>query len=978
MRRAGVLGKTTPLSVSHVLRGQLTDQSTLSGPARIAAPSPRVVTATDVVLQPTGFTSQQWQDFTTFWNKARSHANAIYGLPAPEQRGKVVRVVVNNNAGDGYYERPESAASAGGRISYQPYVPGDFQDDFCDAACGVQRARDANNFNLLKLVLFSYKGKYQFNLDAWELGFANAAALLTLYNAQGKPASFDPVESIFYPLPIYDFLNRPDLGNKHFVTSGSGLNGLASLRISMAMSAWLKVYAENPAFFRQFHESYYSQGIELQDNAEGLIQLASKYAPSVEGLTFQDWYRRQYVLDTSIKVGDKLWAANYLVDGDRLQGKLFLGTAQYYRTTSRGDEIPLSGKMTVQAFDETGTDITAKSPDLARKNSFDFGVYERGYAETSYPVGEDLAYPYFRDTGSPDSGLFTLKFQTATAEATAYLPSGVLYNGTSRNGFFGGVVGSSKGAVTVKTTYGAPKATLARGAFGAALAYRSQPSLKTQFILQPTDGAAPREFTRNTGWSINQGKPYSVGVLLETSPGNAAVTHTFKRSGSNQWRLISLPLHPAESNENRILPGAKDYARYRTVALPSPSLSGINLKFGITGEKHDLYPNIRESFAPGRGMWVRLTSDLTATIRGGEPSRARPFEVPLGNGWNMVGVPYNLWFQLGALQVRRGSLPPVSWNEAINKGWISPGVWRWKPEGGYARVDTNVSSRLEPWEGYYLHSTVARDLFLVFDATKRVAQVVPVPLPISATNWQATLSVSARSGTQSGLNFGMVPLVNNVPALLPAAQPPLGERAPTLTFLSTGVIPASASREVGLADGFFRPTTSTLTWQFIVDGAQPGETVSINWSDLNLVPKRYRWELSEYGSSTKIPMISANGLRRYSFVAGTGGRRFVMTATPLSAGVVATRSLSPSRGVQIVWMAQQSGSAELMIETTQGSVVREIGASRELVAGQSTTWLWDGRDNEGHALSAGSYVARVRWVDAHGEAQTLQQNIELR
>jgi hypothetical protein len=126
----------------------------------------------------------------------------------------------------------------------------------------------------------------------------------------------DPTANNLYSLlKFYDVLNQPTLGNPSFFAvpgevslSGFSLGKMYFPRLAMSGAAWLKVYAENPNFFRQFNEAYYAQinsglPFPIQGNVPALRGIARTFAPNVEGQAFDAWYEQQFVLDTSVSVG---------------------------------------------------------------------------------------------------------------------------------------------------------------------------------------------------------------------------------------------------------------------------------------------------------------------------------------------------------------------------------------------------------------------------------------------------------------------------------------------------------------------------------------------------------------------------------------------------------------------------------------------------------------------------------------------------
>ena len=155
-------------------------------------------------------------------------------------------------------------------------------------------------------------------------------------------SKFDPKDPVhgdpLWVLPLYDILNQPPLGNPIFLPP-SGFQPMAFWRIGMSAGAWLKVAAENPQCFRLFNAALLSlpDPVAVRGDTIALVDLMREIVPRVEGMGFYDWYRRQYVLDTGVSIGPKLYA---------FAVPLHIGILlilNHYRTSADGDEFPLYG-----------------------------------------------------------------------------------------------------------------------------------------------------------------------------------------------------------------------------------------------------------------------------------------------------------------------------------------------------------------------------------------------------------------------------------------------------------------------------------------------------------------------------------------------------------------------------------------------------------------------------------------------------------
>jgi hypothetical protein len=860
-----------------------------------------------------GFAPEQASLINAYIQAAYPKMVALYGLPAPAQRGKTVRIVASDAGGDGVYvaipTRPDFNT-----IYFAPFGPSDLSEKFagsngaCNDACQANAARAAgekNNYYIARQMLRAFRGAQQTDFDAWDIGQSDAAALVVNWQVLGQTRFYDPLLYGEYLLPQYDFFNRPNLGNKYFLSlpgeysKGSTFSNfdLALARGAMAQAAWLKVWVETPSFFARFNAAYFARDTKaVGSDATALSALAASVAPSVEGLLWHDWLRRQHILDTSVRAGEKLYAGAFSFSPDSSGLPYFSAFVFRSITNVAGYEAPLAGVGTLRLFDEAERDVTSLSPDLLDNRVY-FDAGGQG-ALARVPTDGRYVSVGLNPIGTPNQARVTMRFVAGTSEASTFFAHNVVSGGTGTaaklNGFYGVTTGAKRGRFTLTSNGLSLSGAIERGAWGAPSTYPSTARVLTTFSLAPTDGAAPRVFRRNTAWSfyqsgLNAGQTEGVGFVFETTPSNSSLLANWRVLNANRWRLISLPLNPTESDESRVLeiaPNALRLARYRTTLPQAVNLSR-DFPFGITADRHDLYPAIPAPIGPGRAYWLRLDRDKSVAVRGAEPSRARPFEIPISVGWNAIGVPFNAPFALASVRVRVGSTV-VDWNEALARGWVVPGVWRWKADGGYARVDASPSATLSPLEGYFAYTTLAR-ASLVFDVAQR-GGLLASPPPNGAGAWQVGLSVASGAGStyarEDNFAFGTVGFTGTVPLRKAAARPPAGERSPLLFFPYAGSSAAQSTRaglETGWAESFLPPLPSTGgRWSFGVDGARVGERVVLAWGDLKDVPATFDLFLVDETAATRVKMSSLPS-RTYSWTGGAGARRFRIEALPRAA-----------------------------------------------------------------------------------------------
>lgn len=907
-RRMGALGARTPLSnpriIAYTRNGKLPERETsartasATTTARSAVQASSLSTrASNIFFKFDGFSSQQVTDFAAFRDAAYPLMVQVYGEPSPLQQGRLVTVINDPFAGDGIYELPPSGSTtSGGTIRYEPVTT--------SGGLSSAEALAINTYNLTRLMLIAFHGERLMAFDSWERGFADAAALVVAYKyvlqvAPANAPTFDPSMLGVYLLPVYDVLNRPELGSPYFFAADTSPN-LGFYRLGMAQAAWIKVWVENPNFFANFNTAYYAQySAALAGNTPVLKSIAQSLVPQVEGLSFSDWYRRQYVLDTAITTGEKLWLAVFPLanqtSGDTRSQ--FFGVAQRYSTDSSGNETPLSGTGHVSIYDELGLDITTRSAELRNDTRVIFN--NLGEAElNSQNVISGLPIIGLEATGSPEMGRFSVVISIDNAEATAIFPYNVAGTTSAPSGFYGATIGANSGtALTiVSNSVTRTPPTWSRGAYMSAAAYPTGPQVKTTFSFTPS-GEVARSVQRNSAWSSFGGISQSLAAIFEARSAGSAVPVNLTTSGANNLRMISLPLYPVQSDEAAVLglpSSSLLLARYLTT--PSPSgFSSSGITFGINTERHELYPNISEGFVPGRGYWLKLDAPLSTSVQGSEPPRNKVYEVPLRAGWTQFGLPFNLPFAMAAVRVSKDNTAPVPFATAVQNGWLGAGVWRWKAAGGYARVDSGSATdqQLAPFEGYYIFSTVPRGLKLVFNSSAAQATAL-TEAANTAGNWQLPITVTQEQSSDSGA-LGVSTVTGGKPLRAAAAKPPTGPTALNLSFLSSGnsaLDETKAGNASGWHSSYIAPFAASATgsWRFLVDGTTSGKTVRLTWGNTATLPTLFDITLIDETTGARIA-LSQSGvpvISEYTYISNGSARVFRMEARANSLRVTVT------------------------------------------------------------------------------------------
>jgi len=795
-------------------------------------------------FQFSGYSADQQNTLSNFLNGNLGNISTVWGDPAPEQQGKTL--TISNVAGSATYFPPAASNSTAGGVEFG-YVAG--------------ASASENQFALLELVLRAYQGPripaFDFNnglyVEPYLYGASEAAALRIIYLATGSPAAFDPTVYAAYLLPVYDTFNSPALGNA-FIYPQSGDLAVSDFRLAMAQAAFLKISVEKPDFFRVFNAALYARGqARTAISTDDLESLVASVVPSVEGISTRAWLREQGALNARVATGDKVYLAvlPLPVSSTTASRFGFNAFALAFSTQADGNETPLSGYGTLDAFDETGRNIKPFSPELTSSNVLPFA--EAG----SVLAGQATFVGTFTPWSSPAPSRVTLRARFNATEGKGVFPFGVAGTTSSVSSFYGATLGANVGNLSISGASGSETVPITRGTFAPALPYPSGPAVKTSF----SDGT--RTVSRNTAWLVPGSSARSVAFLLDGVGSSAASSPNLSATNGN-LKMIAFPLRPFVRDEALALgadAASLALARYRPNLSPASATSGGGLQFGVDPSRYEIYPHISQGPEAGQGYWILVPqSGLNTQVAGTFPPTDQNAEVELRGGWNQFGVPRATAVGALNIQVRYGGFSAVSLAEAQNRGIVAPGVWRYNGTNGYERVDV-AGGVLNPWEGYWIFASPPSGVNLVF-APGAGAPLVRAGSAFGASGeWQVGLVAASSRSRDSSATFG----ISSKPS---AARPPVATRQLSVYFSPTT---QAAKAGTGDAQGFLPRLGRSNFWRFSVDGAAKGERVSLLWPTIARAPRTLRLLLRDDATGKTMWMRAGGG---WSFLSNGTPRRF--------------------------------------------------------------------------------------------------------
>ncbi len=822
--------------------------------------------------------------------------------------------------------------------------------------------------NLTQMLAIAFRGPAIVSYDAWERGMARAATMMVLRNAlpvlQSKPSAvfggtlgdlyvYDPM---WHALDRYDWLNQPALGNDRFYpvskqdgqANTAGFPNMLVPRLQMSGSAWLKVLTEAPGFLAAFNSAYYAALATdpgLRNRIPDLVSLAAQAlgtagASGVEGLPFADWYARQYVLDTSVSPGPKLYAQCSALrpegnDDDYAIGVILMHYRTAYDASGNSDEVDLNA---------TGYPIYR---DYTFENRLFIGAQ---YERVDVRSGIGTVAPTFFNTigGEPsEEGRMRITMDFPIGGEAVRVEAAPRSSGTTSqpNNLWGVVVGADSGTIRLEADgISTPDIPVRQGAFGAVVdaALLSRPRRGTLTFTDSVGAVTQRK--------VVTGVAEQVVVFMAES---AVDTRQFQLPGGPA--MVAFPIRPLQSR-------AADALTDPTSGAPlfdDGTLLMARWRQSIPGEdKYARYPAM-EPISPGKGYWISLPQPTVVKITGRLASRDRDVTVGLLYGWNQIGNPYETPISADSLQFQyMADNVPVDLQTAVARGWVVahtiPGVgqsalWGYTPASGYVPIQT-----LDPWTGCWIRVLVSEGLTLTYPSPVARSAKSPTRSAAPRFAWAVRMTVTDAEGRGSSAVLGQIQgAVRGLDAEYDAPMPP-------------GFLPGLPRIAFDLGDGQgdayysdVRAVGDRTHWRITVRTPNPTGTYTLRWSQVGTVPR-----------STRLCLVdTATGQRRYMHAtssyqfAATGSGSRVFEVVPEARGTGVCRILNVraeqsraagGRSVNLSFELSASASITAHVADAAGRSVRRIVQGRASAIG-ATALVWDTRDNRGVSMPAGAY-----------------------
>ncbi len=375
-----------------------------------------------------------------------------------------------------------------------------------------------------------------------------------------------------------------------------------------------------------------------------------------------------------------------------------------------------------------------------------------------------------------------------------------------------------------------------------------------------------------------------------------------------------------------------------------------------------------------QGYWLlaqaaTVDMDIGGTLPHGDQS------IPLRTGWNMVAAPYEA--TMDSLQVdNAGDVRSLA--EAQTANWVlATFYYSHDGSGGYSTVSINQTpaDELSLWYGYWVLAGVDCSLIVLPPTGGAGGTAIRAAQPAQAQPAWAFDVIATSTGSADSVTIAGADAATDefdgfaLDRPKPPAAPGEGRLRMVLRGGWRGTEPPPYNKAPGrrmpwgseLAMETRGATQPEVEWEFTVSGGGEGDTVTLSWPELSLLPKDRVAILTDRDTGKRTFMRSR---AQYGFAAADDGssRSFAVTVkrAPEGALLISGLSATPTRGGawDIGFQLSADAAVTARVYNVAGRRAADVAQGSELTGGRASL-AWNGRSAGDTRVPGGMYLLRV-------------------
>ncbi len=570
---------------------------------------------------------------------------------------------------------------------------------------------EAAAVNFVHCLLLAHMGGSTYGFDAFREGLVRAAAMRVARTAGAMPAGLDPgliesvLESTYDVGTHYDWYNQRGLGGTKFIApnllntqlpAGGSLGGVYLLRYQMAGSAWQKALVEYPAFASTLNAAVYAQPSLLSDipglitkSQEVIDSLFGSAGATLEGRSFAEWFKRQFILHTQVTLGQKLIC--HPIPLPPIPSSPDFGVfdvpVTWFETLPGGNEILLSGT----SYPIFWGDLFDRIFPSSQEDRMDIAG---AYGSVTPNIPNFYA-------GEPFRTVIDIPVQDKITRVI--IPAGAIATGSNPtpNDFYGTFIGTDVGALRVRLTHGVTvvdNIPITHGAFEARIdtpAYLNSNRCKVEVIrtISTVETVLLERF-------FNKG-PGPIALDLRLDFGDAG--QSFGVGIPKGLSTAGLSVDPFSSSISETLGIAESQV--------------LVARWNGSKARYDIAPDTG-MLQQGMGYFLRLPNVASVTIPG-RTSPNTPIAVALRPGWNLISNPTSTTLTTDSIRVIHAADTPKPWSEAVGAD-IGTAFFTFSPgpnDAATSAPETGTmieATQFNPGNAYFIRVLIAEGVSLLF------------------------------------------------------------------------------------------------------------------------------------------------------------------------------------------------------------------------------------------------------------------------